>query len=42
MLSLCALEHAFRDDDPPFVINSKALSAEDINIQAIIRGSHVV
>ena len=30
------LDHTCRDDDPVFSINSKALAAEDINIQAIL------
>ena len=33
------LDHACRDDDPAFPIKSKALAAEDINIQAILYGS---
>ena len=33
------LDHACRDDDPSFPIKSKALAAEDINIQAILYGS---
>ena len=33
------LDHACRDDDPEFPIKSKALAAEDINIQAILCGS---
>ena len=33
------LDHACHDDDPTFPIKSKALAAEDINIQAIFYGS---
>ena len=43
--SLCqryVQEHSCRDDDPAFAIKSKALAAEDINIQAILCGSCVV
>ena len=33
------LDHACRNDDPAFPVKSKALAAEDTNIQAIIYGS---
>ena len=33
------LDHACRDDNPAFPIKSKALAAEDINIQAILYGT---
>jgi hypothetical protein len=35
-------EHSCRDDDPAFPVKSKALAAEDINMQAILCGSRVV
>ena len=41
-LSCCdyVLAHACRSDDPLFPKNSKALAAEDTNIQSILFGSH--
>ena len=36
------LDHACRVDDPAFPIKSKALAAEDVNIQAILYGSPIM